>query len=212
MMQRGLFLAIAGLLAATVAGLGQARADFELIYEPTPFNGLAATPGTFVYSAAFNTQLDTGTGQPAESLIPGSFVTLYDFPGLLTSRLNDGFASIFSLTQQNVGVNPAFTAAPDSATLPNFTLTYTGPTLTTNTLFTNVFTLTSSLTGTAPGSGFFGGQDVKATGPSAGSPLGSVGRITQPSAAVPEPASLAMLTLGLAAAGFVARSGRRTQA
>ncbi len=210
MTQRQKFFAIAGLLASAVMGSGQARADFELIYEPTPFNGMAAAPGTFVYSAAFNTQIDGGTGQPAESLTSGSFVTLYDFPGLLTSRLNDGFGSLFTLTQQNLGTNPVFTAAPDSATLPNFTLTYNGPTLSASTTFTNVFTLTSTLTGTAPGAGFFGGQDVKASGPSNGSPIGSIGRITMPSAAVPEPASLALVSVGLAAVGFVARS-RRSQ-
>lgn len=210
MTQRGLHLAIAAMMTgmALAAGPLQARADFELIYEPTPNSGMAAAPGTFVYSAAFNTQLDAGTGQPAETLTSGSFVTLYDVPGLINFTLNPAFASQFTLSQQLLGVNPAFTAAPDSATIPNLTLTYNGPTLTTNTIFTNVFSLTSVFTGTAPGVGFFGGQDTKGSGFSAGSPIGSVGRITQP-AAVPEPASLAMLAIGLVGFGMKLRSRRR---
>lgn len=210
MIRRLMSLTLAGLLAATGVGYRQARADFELIYEPTPFNGMAAPVGTFVYTAVFNTQFDAGTNQPAETLTAGSFITLFDFGGLRTSTLNDGFGSMFTLTQQNLGANPPFTSTPDSATLPNFTLTYNGPTLTTSTVFTNVFTLTSSFTGTAPGLGFFAGQVTKGSGLSAGTPIGSVGRITTPSA-VPEPASMAMLGTGLAALGLAACSRRRVQ-
>ncbi len=208
MTRRVLHLAIAGTLAAMAMAPIQARADFELIYEPTPNNGAAAAPGTFVYSAAFNTQLDAGTGQPAETLTSGSFVTLYDVPGLINFALDPAFASRFTLTSQSTGMTPSGIAPPDSSA-PNLTLVYNGPTLSTTTFFTNVFSLTSQFTGTAPGAGYFSGQDTKGTGPSAGSSIGSIGRITQPAAATPEPASLVMLAIGLVGVGATYRSRRR---
>ena len=185
----GVLMGLAMLAAATP----RARADFVLVWEPNQ-----STTSLWDYSAFFNTQIDPGTGQPAESLVSGSFVTLYDFGGYVPGSLaiNPLYASEFTITQQNTGITPSGITVPhDLASLPNFTATYTGPTLTTSTSFVDLFTLQTTFTGQTPGGSNFAGQDIKASGPSTGTPVASFGFITTPSA-VPEPASLVLLGIG----------------
>src|SRR5262249_15196492 len=140
--------ATAGVLMGLVmlaAAAPRAMADFVLVWEPNQ-----STTSLWDYSAFFNTQIDPGTGQLAESLVSGSFVTLYDFGGYVRGSLtiNPLYASESTFTQQNTGITPSGITVPqDTASLPNFTAMYTGPTLTTSTSFIDLFTLQTTFTG-----------------------------------------------------------------
>jgi hypothetical protein len=59
----GVLMGLAMLAAATP----QANAGFLLVWEPNQ-----STTHTWDYSAFFNTQLDPGTRQPVETLLPNS--------------------------------------------------------------------------------------------------------------------------------------------
>jgi len=115
-------------------------------------------------------------------------------PGSASLRSN-----LFTLSRQNTGITPTGLAPSDSPLLPNFTLTYVGPTLTTTTKFRDVFTLNTTFTSQTPAGANFAFQDQKGSGFSAGSNIVGIGSITTPSAAVPEPASILMLGLGSSA-------------
>jgi hypothetical protein len=190
---------IAGLLMGLVmlaAATPRASAGFVLVWEPNQ-----STSSLWDYSAFFTTMTDPGTGQPTETLSPGSFLTLYDFGGYVPGslKINPTFASEFTITEQNTGITPTGISVPDSPSVPNFTATYTGPALTTSTNFIDLFTLNTTFTGQTPAGSNFAGQDFKSSGPSNGTPVAAFGFITTPSvSAVPEPASLVLLGLGCA--------------
>ncbi|MGZ3388073.1 MAG: PEP-CTERM sorting domain-containing protein [Isosphaeraceae bacterium] len=200
----GVLMGLAMLAAATP----QANAGFLLVWEPNQ-----STTQTWDYSAFFNTQLDPGTRQPVETLLPSSYVTLYDFggykPGSL--KINPKYASEFKITEQNTGITPKGISVPDSKSLPNFTATYTGKALTTSTSFIDLFTLNTTFTGRTPGGSNFSGLDFKSSGPSSNTPVALFGYISTPTyirtptkadplsaPSVPEPGSLLLLGLGSA--------------
>jgi len=190
-------------LAMLAAATPQANAGFVLVYEPNQ-----STTSRWDYSAFFNTSVDPGTGQPVETLLPTSFVTLYDFGGYVpgSMKINSSkYASEFKLTEQNTGITPKGILVPDSPSLPNFTATYTGPALKTSTSFINLFTLDTTFTERISGGSNFSGLDYKTSGPSTGTPVALFGFISTPkkdpppsSSAVPEPQSLLLLGIGTA--------------
>ena len=204
----GVLMGLAMLAAATP----QANAGFLLVYEANQ-----STTKTWDYSAFFNTQLDPSTGQPVETLLPNSYVTLYDFGGYVSGSLNPKYASEFKFTHQNTGETPSGITVPhDSPSLLNFTATYTGKALTTSTSFINLFTLNTTFTSKTSGGSNFSGLDYKSSGASTGTPVALFGYITTPppprtppptrpkdpplatAASVPEPGSLLLLGLGSA--------------
>jgi hypothetical protein len=185
------------------AATPQANAGFVLVWEPNQSRTIG-TISVWDYSAFFTTSVDPGTGQPVETLLPGSYVTVYDFGGYVPGSIKIN-SKEFKLTEQNTGITPKGILVPDSPSLPNFTATYTGPALKTSTSFINLFTLDTTFTERISGGSNFSGLDYKTSGPSTGTPVALFGFISTPkkdpppsSSAVPEPQSLLLLGIGTA--------------
>lgn len=185
---------------------GRAQAAFKLDYVST-------TPlGGGISSYNYNIVFSTLTGQEsvisdAFVLSPGTsgtqdFVTIYDISGFLSTSVG---ANPFTFQTQLLGVNGPNTAPGDDATLPNITYLYTGPTLTSATVFTGI-SIVSTSSGTS--TDFYTSQQTNVS--ETGTKIGEVGTVTVPGplqevVLVPEPASLAIWglgALGCAIAGY----------
>jgi hypothetical protein len=185
-------------LGALAPGLPEANAAF------LPFLVSSDPSGAYNYRLIFATSNDPNTGTPLERLDPyggpippplplgsltGGFATIYDFPfaNSVTVPAN------FQFTIQNLGINSIATNVGDSPLLSNVTFYYTGPTLTTDTIFTG-FTVNSAITGGLTQIGRGGGQTNRNAGPLEGTPIGFVNFVNIPM--IPEPASIALVGLG----------------
>ena len=173
------------------------------------FNASTIVGSIYNYDLNFSDNIDVGTGLPAQRLVSGSFATLYDISGLNSATLNPAFASQFTLSQQNTGITPTGTAPTDNNGLPNVTLTYTGPTLTSDASFASILQVNSSFT-TVNLNGQFTSQVTKNAGVDAGTPIASIlGRIAVPGTTTPEPGNLALLVgAGLSGSVFAFRRRR----
>ena len=159
------------------------------------------TPGpstntTFNYALVFATT----AGASAERLDPGDFVTLYDIQGFVSASAPAGF----NVSTQNVGINGFGTAPTDSPALSNVTFTYTGASISADTIFSGL-SLVSSFGATTVGQ--FTSEDTSNAAGTSGLPIGQIGPITLPTGGgvIPEPASL----LSLGAFGIFSSLRRR---
>jgi len=215
-----------------------ARADFNPVYDAalsTPATGKYVYDAVFLTGPGDNGMAAqilapyagarppgaTSTGAPGE----GSFLTIYDIPNASTITLGGTNASQFAFFTQTTGTTPpGVTPIPPDSTLTNVTVIYNGPTLplppsVMGTTFTGLIQI--QLASTAgisfnPNSpnGAFSNQDEFGPGNPTlqGTIVAGRGMIPIPTlgaAAVPEPASVVMMSFGGLGVGALALFFRR---
>jgi PEP-CTERM motif-containing protein len=124
---------------------------------------------------------------------PGTFFTIYDVAGLVSASTS---ASGWNTTIQMTGITPSLENPGDSG-LPNVTFTYTGPVIHGSPGPENFsgFEIISTFGGTSIGT--YTSQSTKDAGELAGTTEQQIGSVQIPASAVPEPASMALIGLGL---------------
>lgn len=151
------------------------------------------TTSVFIYTINFTSNGST------ESLTAGDFFTLYDVGSVSASSNNGSFTLSSALT----GVTAPFITVPDSASILNATVTYSGGPITADTTFTETITFPGTLSTTI---GYYSSTDSISSGKNS-----QGGLVIVPLIVVPEPTTYAALALGaVAAVGAFLRRRRTT--
>ena len=145
------------------------------------------------------------------TLKTGDYFTVYDFAGAIPG--SNVQPAGFTFSTQNVGVTPSGTLPTDDPKIANVTWTYTGATTSVGQSNLGTFSVDSQI-GT-PNDGVFTSQthrqidgrvDANITEAQVPVPAGPVGV----PASVPEPATLALVGIGLPLVGFFRRRRRHS--
>ena len=163
--------------------------------------------------AATNGVTCPGAGSTLVQCNPsGTFFTIYDLPGFVAANTT---AVGWSVSTQNVGITPSTINGSvfDNPAIVNVTFHYTGPVVHANgvTVSFTGFQVVSTFSD-VNASGKFSSQSTKDAGDSIGNTDQTVGPVSipaGPAATVPEPASLALIGVGLIGLTFASRKFRR---
>jgi len=200
-----------GAAAAVGLVLSATAANASIIATLNGITNSASHPGAFDFSYSSTLAAD-------EQITNGSYLVLYDWgPALnpVPTSATGIMKTNFAFTQQLSGPTPQNTAPTDSASVLNVVATYTGATVSGFALANGAnanlgtFTLTSPLGGSnANGLQGSSAQHFNPGNASLTGTFDSNVTTTAIPAAVPEPASLAILGGALALAGVVRRRRR----
>ena len=178
-------------LVAIAIGLFAPTVRAGLMIEQVGSSTAVGPNNQFLYAIDFT----TAAGQ--EQISPGDFVTIYDVgtTGAGGTFVSATAAPLFSVATALTGLDGPQTLPNDDPNLVNVTFTYTGvaPIIVDSTF--TPFSIISTQGGSTLDD--YTSQRTDATGLDAGTKIGEVGRVSVP--AIPEPASLTLLALGLAA-------------
>ena len=176
-------------LSVFLLGVTSANASVIFVFEGTSAGSVAGTTN-FTYDVNFQTNTSTGSTTPNDRFVGDgtTYGTIYDVVGFVNAVLNP-MTSPFTVTSSLLGRTPIGIAPTDSASITNVTVTYTGPTLTTDMSFPLVLVVTSTASG-QNNLGQYSGQDIKNAGGAVNTVSTNFGFITVPASAVPEPGSI----------------------
>jgi len=200
-------VALAGL---AIVGAGAANAQGITVSFIGPVTG---APGDFSYNYQFFLQ-------PQTKVQAGDVITFYDFNGLLTGgghapSFVGSLGATYSITTPLLGIDPPGTAklAGDDPTLPNVSLTYTGPTISNlGNVSQGLGTVTIQSTNGPNVGGDFTPYAASSTNTANNSPAGNQSFVTGPNTPVvtPEPGTWALLVgMGISGGVFARRRNRR---
>ena len=155
------------------------------------------------------------TGQLAadQGVTDGSQLVIIDFAGYVngsvSSTLPNVTASVSNTLPTGLTIDPAFT---DNPSIPDLVFTYTGADFQTSggpfAGITNFSGLSADSIYGSMGTGSFSAVAIKNNGPETGTLTYNVGEVAIPTAAVPEPASWALMILGFLGLGATLRLRR----
>ena len=206
------------LAAACTLALAPAVSMANLIPTNTSITGTG--PYIWTYNLQLSPDQNVNSGlPPVTNPVPhidltfGGFLTLYDFFGFIPGTCVTPAG--WTCTAQNVGYTPDDTLPPDNPGIVNITWTYTsGPTIKGDPILaTSVDLGNFSLESIYNRTDFvaYSARGVKNNGASAGTIADNVGTTIGPinPALIPEPGSLALLSLGLGFLGYTRRKARK---
>jgi hypothetical protein len=188
---RNLLTAAVGL--ATLVMGARAEAAFTISLASVTPSG-----GEYIYN--YTAQITAG-----DEIRAGDFFRIYDFYGYVPGSISApaGWTASTALTNPTPPPNVLIPLGDDPA-VTNLIFTYTGAAAIDGP--STILNFTARSIYGVGGQKNFAGRNTQLNGPNAGQPVDSVGNVTVP--AVPEPASLVSMGLGVIALGLVARRKR----